>query len=650
MKFFLASILLLPCWLSLQSQSQKTDSLKAVLASAPADTARVKILNRLCDEFFNQYEFDSLQKYSRLALSLSQQIDYESGLAKAEQNLANYFWSVNRTDEARRHLQLSVAAFQKIKDTAGMARSTFLIGQTYLIDDNFGEAIKPLYASIRLYELSKNEKPVSEVFSLVGLAQLCLLDTTAAILSLEKNQEIFKRLGGSQVGYGNASMLLGDIYFNRNDLVSARKYYQQCLKAYTADQSIEGVLDARGKIATLDDRASAAAFKMGRLQDAVRLSDTAKRQFVSLIEGYKRISQDQGVSQISLLLGNLFLREKNYIQARKYYSQSLTAAKNIAGKFLMRDAYLGLAQLNQHEKKFEDAFDNLWHYKIYNDSLVNDESIRKSTAYKIKYETEKREDQIRLLSTESELQTVIAQKETLGKNVAVAGIGVVLAAGAYSFFRLRKKKRLQIEQNINQERFRISRELHDEVGATLSGVSMYSHLTKTQLSASDFAGVEHSLTVMQDSSIQMVNKLNDIVWLINPDQDSLAKLIVRLEDYARKMSAAKQVHLVISIPEQLPDYALSMDKRRNIYLIFKEAINNSVKYSDCSCLALKIDAASDALSITLIDDGRGFDINEIMKGNGLNNLQQRAMEIGAFLSLKSVPGMGTTVAMNLLVK
>src|SRR6187401_3025833 len=103
-------------------------------------------------------------------------------------------------------------------------------------------------------------------------------------------------------------------------------------------------------------------------------------------------------------------------------------------------------------------------------------SFNKIDSCKLQYEFDKKEDQIKLLSTQNKLQTALAQQQSQRKNFAYTGIGVILLAGGYGFFRFRKRKRLQNQQALMNERLRISRELHDEVGATLSGIAMYSHL------------------------------------------------------------------------------------------------------------------------------------------------------------------------------
>ncbi|CAN5554078.1 hypothetical protein BH10BAC2_BH10BAC2_40810 [soil metagenome] len=212
--------------------------------------------------------------------------------------------------------------------------------------------------------------------------------------------------------------------------------------------------------------------------------------------------------------------------------------------------------------------------------------------------------------------------------------------------KIRLEEKLTLQNAVMTERLRISRELHDEVGATLSGIAMYSHLTKEQIKKVQTAEVEKSLTIMQQSAGDMVNKLNDIVWLVNPEQDSLQKLIQRLEEYAGEMAMIKNMQVKVIVPDNIHTINLPVEHRRNIYLFCKEAINNAVKYSNASLLELTIKEIDDKLEFAVTDNGKGFDTTIVKRGNGLDNMQKRADEIGALLALHTKQNKGTSVSLQ----
>lgn len=210
-------------------------------------------------------------------------------------------------------------------------------------------------------------------------------------------------------------------------------------------------------------------------------------------------------------------------------------------------------------------------------------------------------------------------------------------------------EKIQSQLAVEQFRNKISAELHDDIGSTLSGIAMYSHLTKEQLKLDDKRGIENSLDIMEQSSVQMVNKLYDIVWLNNPQQDSLQKLTDKLEEYARQMASAKNMEVKIEVYERMAELSLPVEQRRNIYLFCKEAINNAVKYSNGTALELVIKETNGILEFSIGDNGKGFDTLTVKRGNGLDNMQRRADEMGAKLFLESKKDEGARLSLQMKI-
>lgn len=204
-------------------------------------------------------------------------------------------------------------------------------------------------------------------------------------------------------------------------------------------------------------------------------------------------------------------------------------------------------------------------------------------------------------------------------------------------------EKIQTQLAVEKLRNKISGELHDDFGSTLSGIVMYSHLAKEQIHHQQNTAIINSLNVIQTNAGEMVNKLNDIVWLINPDNDSLQKVMQRLEDYAIQIAAAKNIRVRSNFNEYNSESTLSAQTRRNIYLLFKEAINNAVKYSNATLVELNIKKESTSILIAVSDNGNGFNTDIIKSGNGLNNMKLRAKEMQTDCIIKSIKGEGTTI-------
>lgn len=214
-----------------------------------------------------------------------------------------------------------------------------------------------------------------------------------------------------------------------------------------------------------------------------------------------------------------------------------------------------------------------------------------------------------------------------------------------------EKMKLEVEQQVRlyQQRMRISSDLHDEIGATLSGIALYTQLTKTQIQSHKAEEVEQSLDRMQQSATEMVHKLSDIVWAVNPAKDSLQELWQKLDDYAREIAAAKNIKVQNELDLSFSEIKLSMDERKNIYLLLKEGINNAIKYSNCDLLKLGICRTNDQLTFFVSDNGKGFNVNTAQKGNGLLFMNHRAKELNAQLLLESAPNIGTELKLILKI-
>lgn len=200
---------------------------------------------------------------------------------------------------------------------------------------------------------------------------------------------------------------------------------------------------------------------------------------------------------------------------------------------------------------------------------------------------------------------------------------------------------LKIKESLNKAaelRHNLSRDLHDEVGATLTGIRVFGELAKERPETQAV-----NLEKINSYSEEMLNKMSDIVWAINPDNDSIERMISKLHSYAASLTSAKNIQLDFKIDENIRKKSLDMNLRKNIYMLSKEAINNAVKYSACKKIGLLLTVGSRAGVLRIEDDGVGFNKDDNQNGNGLRNMQIRAEEVSGELSIVSQPGKGTAI-------
>ena len=207
----------------------------------------------------------------------------------------------------------------------------------------------------------------------------------------------------------------------------------------------------------------------------------------------------------------------------------------------------------------------------------------------------------------------------------------------YSLHRYRVAQLLAVA-NI---RTRIATDLHDDIGASLSQIAILSEVAQTGAD-----GNRPPLLKIASISRELVDSMSDIVWAIAPDHDRLSDLISRMRRFANDVLGAHDMALDFRFSIEEHELKIGADVRRQLYLVFKEGINNIVRHSGASRVEIEFDRAGNRLSLRLRDDGKGFDPKLPSKGHGLGNMRRRATALGGTLDIDSAAGAGTTVRMT----
>ncbi|MFZ1451655.1 MAG: tetratricopeptide repeat protein, partial [Ferruginibacter sp.] len=519
------------------------------------------------------------------------------------------------------------------------------LAATHFMEDNYPATLETLYKALKLNTESGYKFGLAHCYFVFGIYYTAWKNFKEADENFQKAINLFQPLGEKHS--------LSHCFSYKGDIALESGKYQEALENFTTAKNISMELGSPGwihslfygSVASVYEKQGDSAMIFLNIKSANEKYRAAEKNYLAATT-YAKTDDTLNLPYWYSSIGGLYCKIGKITEAKKYLVESIRLARTLNSIEILKTAYLHLSFTDSIGGNFKQAYDNFKKHIYYRDSLFNEESIRKTEGYKMQYQFEIKEEQIKLLSAENKLKTVLASRQKQQKNFALTAIVAILLFGGFGFYRYRRSKKLQSQRAILSERLRISSELHDEVGATLSGIAMYSHLTKEQMKSGQTAEIEKSLNVMQQSSVKMVDKLSDIVWLINPEQDSLKKLVTRLEEYATDMAAIKNMQVKISVPEKIADINLPVENRRNIYLFCKEAINNAVKYSNASLLELTVKEVNGKVKFSVSDNGKGFDAVMVRRGNGLENMQKRADEIGAKLILQSKEKGGASVCLQ----
>lgn len=210
----------------------------------------------------------------------------------------------------------------------------------------------------------------------------------------------------------------------------------------------------------------------------------------------------------------------------------------------------------------------------------------------------------------------------------------------------RKIEKLQQQQVVYNERARISKDMHDEVGSSLTKIHLIAGiLTNAKISNKE---TKERIEKVHVFSQEVIQKLDEIVWTVSPKNDNLKNLINYICEYVEEFLSLTDIANRFDIPGDIPDYTLTSEQRYNIFLVVKEGLNNIVKYSEATLVMLKFKLEREGFIIELEDNGIGFELNESKGcGNGLRNMKERIDKIGGRFEINSGKGKGTRMMIKI---
>jgi signal transduction histidine kinase len=224
-------------------------------------------------------------------------------------------------------------------------------------------------------------------------------------------------------------------------------------------------------------------------------------------------------------------------------------------------------------------------------------------------------------------------------------IVVMAALIFFAVYLYRKQQRKRLEKIRN----RIATDLHDDMGSTLSSIRIFSDVAKKQIEEVKPETVQ-LLDRISNNATSLSENMQDIIWTIRSDNDTLEDLVSRMREFGLRVCDAKHIRFNTIVSQSFKASKLSLEQRRNLYLIFREALNNAVKYAEATQIDLILNLKGRFLKMELSDNGKGFDLEKIKRGNGLNNLEKRAKEIGGQINIKTGPGNGTAINLMVILK
>ncbi len=475
-----------------------------------------------------------------------------------------------------------------------------------------------------------------------------------------------------QYQYTNAGPYtnIGNVLSKFEKFQQALPYYEKALAIQKAKNDLIGMAVSENKLGTLydnmlDPRKGLTWFKAGlaHAEEAgyqllqtdllvnLGLASTALKQYDAaagyLKRGEKLCRELNNISALKTNLhnqGELFRELKKFDVAEKYYLEAWELSKNFRDNHSSYTAHQALAELYMDTEQYAKACDFLIVASHYKDSIFQAETSDKVQELLLKYEAEKKEKEIQLLNQQNIVQSLQLSIRRRNEVLLSLGIAAVIIGVVIAYRKYRTKNQREMEK----VRTSIAADFHDELGANLSSIALYSDLL-IQNKISQSPQATPLLENISQNARQTLSAINDLIWTIKPDNDILEGTLLRMKEFSIPLMEARNIAFSFFIQESLRNRELDMTVRKILYLVFKESINNAVKYADATQIDVRLTESTGKIVLQVADNGKGFDVETVRKGNGLKNMRTRAQQMNGELSIDTTPGDGCTIRLSFKV-
>ncbi|MEO8761831.1 MAG: sensor histidine kinase [Bacteroidia bacterium] len=654
--------------------SQSKEELLLKLKNENRDSVKINLLNELAKEALTNGTPDG-KKYAIKAKLLSEKINYVKGLAGSYSNLGRCMLGESKYDSAFYYFNKGISITVDKNFKSIHAELLNRKGVAFFYTGNTDSSLFYLKNSYKQFEELQDSNEVVKLLNNIGAISLRKGDIDGALTYFYKCLR-YDEKQKNEKGIASDCDNIAVILINKRDYTSSYTYSQRALKIKIYLQDTAGICKTylnmgNNYLAKTEYKAGIKEFLTGLSLAEKTRNEVACAEFMNnlgicylnlnefatamnyLTESLK-IKNKLGIKNgVAATLGNIadiYFRQKMYAKAITYNIESDKLAQETGDIHIQKNTQKSLAEAYMYLNQTDKAVTALNKSMLLQDSIYNETSSKQVAEVQIKYESEKKENENRLLQQQNAIKSleienntekIKIKNQTIFLLIGAILIAVVLVFWQISLARIKKQKReLETEKKLQLDRERISRDLHDNVGGQLSYV-LFSLEAKEDISAEkrkekaiNLAGALRSVT----------GNLRETIWALNKEKLSLKDLSDKLKIYTRNIFSYTDIK--IKFEEHIEqDTELNPAFALNLFRICQEIINNAFKHAQASELIISI-SRNENIKIVIADNGVGFSETELKQsGFGMDNLKNRAKEINASLNIISKPANGTSISL-----
>lgn len=523
----------------------------------------------------------------------------------------------NEVEKSIDFLSRSLAIREDLHDDVQLRNAynntAFIYKETGLID----QSLELNFKALALAEKEKDNRAIALSFNNIGALYHKYLKDAPRALEFYKKGLAISEMEGDKKGISLVKNNIASVYAEQDDYTEAIKWFLESLKLRREVNYKFGIINTLSNLAYNYLKTGNYGNARNALAEAMQLSEILKdkNSLATIHRNHAELYQALGNNDSALYHANL----------------AHNINLNFGNPLNISNSSFLLSGLYEKSGNYKSS---LAFFKLHGkmqDSISNNDLQKRGVKSNIEYQYLKKKNESDKLHSEQ-----LARKSLYTwLLVSLLISALIIGFGLYRRYRLRQKLK-EVEL-----RNKIAADLHDDVGSTLSSIRMYSDILKHQPNQSN-TSIE-LLNKISSNSKETIENMSDIVWMIKPGNDDFANIEDRMLNFANELGTPKGINFEMIKNEMLTGLKIPMEQRRDIYLIFKEAVNNAVKYSDCHFIRSEMHFDNHNLRMQISDDGNGFNLAQADKGNGLFNMQKRAAAHKGSCRINSKEREGTEV-------
>ncbi|GAB3715889.1 hypothetical protein GCM10027592_56720 [Spirosoma flavus] len=643
---------------SLQAQTPRLDSLVKVLATQKQDTNRINTL-LLMSSCFGIDRLKNAILSANEALTLAKKLNALKHIKRAYWQIGSTYLELNQDYETNQKALDTFLILLKLSQTTDKDRDKAWVhralGTVYSRQNKLPEALTHHYKALSLFQKEDNQQLQAEALQLIAATFISQGDYQEALKNLLESLKIRRRLSFKS-GIVQSLNTIATVHHNQGHHAQALHYSLTALKL-VKEPNFEGpawmLPFTYSTLGEIYESQGDKAHLSGNKPKAFIHYQAALKNFLTALALWKKMKAQDGIVEATLMAGNLNRKLNQLPTAERLLHRGLKGAVALQyNDYLMR-AYRFLTQLDSTQGNYSQAY---WHYKsfiVYRDNIYNQQKTQQLTEVKMQYAFEKKDALVQAEQQKKAAQIQLLQQKTQQaqfRSTALLVIGgLVLLLGAAVSVWLLNRSRLRRLEEAQQLRTQIAQDLHDEVGSTLSSISMLSSHIDTLLRQNRAESAQKVIQKVYSDARQILESMDEIIWTIKPSNDSLQRILLRLQTYAQPLMESKGIQFSFQITTEVAQVPIPIEHRRNVYLIGKEALTNLAKYSQATQALVRITKADHQLQVWIEDNGQGFDPTQPSQRTGQVSMQQRAQAMGGRLRIHSAPGQGTRLELRVTI-